>query len=198
MRNCQDVPSIENMHGKFLGFIKDYWKEIESASKWEGKLARYTHWYFTRRGKELGYCVRAENNFRKLEPVDDVDYPHDVKLLIIDLAWILDNPYHKGNKEIHDWNENQWPKKKSGICLALEYEQGDFKDQQDELWKLSFVNAKVKTLVYATKSNEIPENDLKKFENAISNFLIRQDPPAEWRIFAVNERGEVFKRKINP
>lgn len=192
-----EIPSIDAMREYFQGYIND--KKISTEDT--GLLSKHTTWFFTKLGKDLGYFVRAGNRVKDLTK-DRKQYPNDGGLLEVDLVWLTDNPYHLQKDEMYDWYLKN--KEKSEMALALEYEatdgildENDYPIHQcDELWKLSFVMAKVKVLIYATSTDKIDKH-IAAFRDAISNIGIQQQPKPEWRIFAIN--GEkVIGTKISP
>lgn len=186
----EKIPDINEMKKYFQEYIKNE-KKISTKTVYLLSLSRHTTKCFTKFGRDLGYYIRAPNNFHDVIK-DKNQYPNDGNLLTVDLVWLTDNPYHRpSDQSIYDWHGTN--KAKSEIALALEYEKtGGILDEDgspihqcDELWKLSFVMARVKILVYATSTDKI-EKHLTAFREAISNFEIQQQPPPEWRVFAVN------------
>lgn len=189
MVELKKIPDINEMKKYFQEYINNggiSTKTIDLLS-----LSRHTTKFFTKFGSDLGYYIRAPNNFQNL-PNAKNQYPNDGNLLTVDLVWLTDNPYHCPSKRgIYNWHRTD--KAKSEIALALEYEKtgrilnedDDPIHQCDELWKLSFVMARVKVLVYATSTDNI-EKHLTAFRDAISNFEIQQQPAPEWRVFAIN------------
>ncbi len=194
------IPDINSMRDYFQTCIKNN----KLSTKDTGLLSRNTTMCFTILGKHLGYYVRAGNWFKDLTK-NRTQYPNDGNLLNIDLVWLRDNPYHRprvGEIIKYDWSQKN--KEKSEIILALEYEatdgildENDTPVQQcDELWRLSYVMAKVKVLVYPTSTDKIDKH-IATFKDAISNFGIQQQPEPEWRIFAING-DKVIGTKISP
>lgn len=192
-----EIPDMNVMREYFQKYIKDN----NISTKNTGLLSRHTTKCFTKLGKEVGFYVRAPNTFKDLTK-DKTQYPNDGNLLNIDLVWIKDNPYHLQNDTIYDWHSKA--KEKSEIALAFEYEAttGIVEEKEnpvcqcDELWRLSFVMARVKVLVYPTRTNRI-DHHIINFREAISNFGMQQQPNPEWRIFAIYG-DEVIGKIISP
>lgn len=200
MADLKKIPDINEMKKYFQEYIDV--EKISTKSNDLLSLSRHTTKCFTKFGRDLGYYVRAPNNFQNLIK-DKMQYPNDGNLLTVDLVWLTDNPFHHpSNQGIYNWHRED--KAKSEIALALEYEktggilgENDYPIHQcDELWKLSFVMSRVKVLIYATSTNKI-EKHLAAFKEAISNFGIQQQPEPEWRIFAING-DRVIGTKISP
>ena len=193
MVDCMEIPDIRKMTSYFQEYIKD--NKISSRGKGVKSLSRHTIKCFTKLGKDRGFYVRAMNNFKDLTE-DESRYPNDGGLLDIDLVWIVDNPYHSpGKNDMHIM-----PKARSEIALALEYEasggivkeKDNVTHQCDEIWKLSFVMARVKVLIYPTHTNRI-DHHIALFREAISNYGLLQQPNPEWRIFAINDDKVIGK-----
>ncbi len=196
---------VESLKIPDINEMKEYFQRYLSinmiSSNNTGELSRHTIKCFTELGKNRGFYVRAGNNFQEL--TDDKNlYPNDGSLLDIDLVWITDNPYHiLKNTDIYDYYNTT--KAKSEIGLALEYEattgiitQSDnLTHQCDELWRLAFIMAKVKVLIYPTFT-ELIDNHILIFREAISNFGIQQKN-TEWRIFAI-DNDTIIGKEIFP
>lgn len=194
-----DSMKIPNMY-KMKDYFQNYIQTNIIQTK-ESGLSKHATKCFTKLGKDMGFYVRAPNNFRKLANDDPHQYPNDGGLLDIDLVWITDNPYH-AQKDTMIYNFDNLEKAKSEICLALEFETAktvkvndDLLPLCDELWKLSFVMTRVKGLIYRTDTNEI-DTHMENLRKVISNFGIQQQPNPEWRIFAINENDDTVIGKI--
>lgn len=201
MANFMEIPDTDAMREYFQTYIDV--NKISTSSIDNRSLSRHAAKCFTKLGKDLGFYVRASNIFKNLT-TDIKQYPNDGGLLEIDLVWLTDNPYHLGDRDAHKYDFYNTEKEKSEIALAFEYEKtGGILDENDEpvhqcdeLWKLSFVMARVKVLIYATSTDKI-EKHLAHFRTAISNFTIQQQQESEWRIFAINN-DRVISRVIVP
>ena len=202
MAELKKIPDINEMKKYIQEYIDD--NTLTPKGTKAHNLSRNTTKYFTKLGNDLGFYVRAWNNFTILTS-EKKQYPNDGGLLEVDLVWLTDNPYHTlGKKSANKYNFSRTEKTKSEIPLALEYEktgrilgENDFPIHKcDELWKLSFVMARVKVLIYATSTDKI-DNHLAAFREAISNIGIQQQPAPEWRVFAING-NKVIGTKIFP
>ena len=193
-----DSMKIPNMY-KMRVYFRNYIQTNNIPTRNTGLLSKHATKCFTKLGKDMGFYVRAPNNFKDL-PNGPHQYPNDGGLLDIDLVWITDNPHHAPNNTTI-YNFDNWEKAKSEIELVLEFEatnnivKDDLTHQCDELWKLSFVMARVKVLIYVTNTNEI-DHHIEIFREAISNFGIRQQPNPEWRIFSINATDDTVIGKI--